>query len=239
MTGSGVYTTVDGDACEMEPGDLILTPNWMWHDHNNYGDEPMVWFDGLDLPLMVNLESVFFENHPDDVQPVVGHNISQKRFAAAGLVEAGMESPEAHSPLLRYPWGETDRALSELYDLRGGPIVALEYRNPVTGGPVVSTFGCEIHRVYPGTRTVGKRKVGSSVYVVFRGSGRSVIGGQAFDWGAGDVFVVPSWVALDHEAHESSDLFVLTDAPVLKALHQYREEVLSTQQPIERVFDPR
>ena len=41
------------------------TPNWMWHDHNNYGSEPMVWFDGLDLPLMVNLESIFFENHPD------------------------------------------------------------------------------------------------------------------------------------------------------------------------------
>ena len=65
MAGSSVYTTVDGDACEMEAGDLILTPNWKWHDHNNYGDEPMVWFDGLDLPLMVSLESIFFENHPD------------------------------------------------------------------------------------------------------------------------------------------------------------------------------
>ena len=78
MTGSGVYTTVDGDACEMEPGDLILTPNWMWHDHNNYGDEPMVWFDGLDLPLMVTLESIFFENHPDVQQPVRGHGLSEQ-----------------------------------------------------------------------------------------------------------------------------------------------------------------
>ena len=58
MTGSGVYTTVDGDACDMEAGDLVLTPNWNWHDHNNRGDEPMVWFDGLDLPLVTSLESI-------------------------------------------------------------------------------------------------------------------------------------------------------------------------------------
>ncbi|MGH2376376.1 MAG: cupin domain-containing protein, partial [bacterium] len=33
MTGAGAYTTVNGDAVEMEPGDLILTPIWNWHDH--------------------------------------------------------------------------------------------------------------------------------------------------------------------------------------------------------------
>ena len=43
----------------------MLTPNWNWHDHNHHGDEPMVWFDGLDLPLVATLESIFFENHPD------------------------------------------------------------------------------------------------------------------------------------------------------------------------------
>ena len=95
MTGSGVYTTVDGDACEMEPGDLILTPNWMWHDHNNYGDEPMVWFDGLDLPLMVNLESIFFENHPDVQQPVRGHGLSEQLYAAPGLAPAGEDARPA------------------------------------------------------------------------------------------------------------------------------------------------
>ena len=42
LTGSGVYTTVNGDACDMEPGDLVLTPIWNWHDHNNRSDEPMI-----------------------------------------------------------------------------------------------------------------------------------------------------------------------------------------------------
>ena len=113
MTGSGVYTTVDGDACEMEPGDLILTPNWMWHDHNNYGEEPMVWFDGLDLPLMVNLESIFFENHPDLQQPVRGHGLSEQLHAGPGLAPAGEERDPLNSPLLRYSWANTERQLEE------------------------------------------------------------------------------------------------------------------------------
>jgi len=31
----------------MYPGDLVLTPNWTWHDHANDTDEPMIWLDGL------------------------------------------------------------------------------------------------------------------------------------------------------------------------------------------------
>jgi gentisate 1,2-dioxygenase len=100
LASSGVYTTVNGDAC-----DLILTPIWNWHDHNNRSDEPRVWFDGLDLPLLTTLESIFFENHPQQQQPVDGHNLSEQGFAGLGLRKMGASSPFAHSPLLRYRWG--------------------------------------------------------------------------------------------------------------------------------------
>ena len=236
MTGRGVHTTVDGDACDMEPGDLVLTPNWSWHDHNSSGAEPMVWFDGLDLPLVTALESVFFEAHPDERQAVSGRNLSERLFSGAGLREVGAPSPAAHSPLLRYPWAETDRALESLHLARGGPLVSLEFVNPVTGGPAVATFGNEMHRIYPGSRTPARRKTGSSVYVVFRGSGRTVIGGIAMEWGAGDVFVAPSWAAVDHEAFETADLFAITDAPVLRALHLYRERAEPEPQEITATF---
>lgn len=232
MTGSGVYTTVNGDAAHMEPGDLILTPNWNWHDHNNKSDAPMVWFDGLDLPLATMLESVFFEIHPDYVQPVEGHNLSERTFTGVGLREIGAVSPPAHSPLLRYRREETDRALDALYRARGGPMVSLEYVNPMTGAPAVATFACEMHRIYPGARTPGRRKTGSSIYVVFQGTGRSVIGGQLFEWSPGDVFVTPSWAAVDHEADETADLFAVSDRPVLQALHLYREDMLPRPQEI-------
>ncbi|HLH68817.1 MAG TPA: cupin domain-containing protein [Candidatus Dormibacteraeota bacterium] len=238
MTGHGVSTTVDGDACEMEPGDLILTPNWQWHDHNSSGDEPMVWFDGLDLPLVSSLEAVFFENHPRDRQPVQGRNLSEQRFTAVGLREAGAPSMPAHSPLLRYRWTETDRALESIHRLRGGLMASVEFINPLTGGPAVATFGNEMHRLFPGGRTPTRRKTGSSVYVVFRGRGRTVVDGMEMPWKAGDVFVTPSWSAVDHEAFEVSDLFAISDAPVLRALHLYREEEAAEPQPITGLFDP-
>jgi gentisate 1,2-dioxygenase len=236
LTGSGVYTTVNGDACDMEPGDLILTPNWNWHDHNNRSDQPMVWFDGLDLPLLTTLESIFFENHPDQLQPVNGHNLSEGSFVGVGLRELGATSPVGHSPLLRYRWTETDRTLEALHEKRGGPTSSLEFTNPLSGGPAVSTFACEMHRLYPGMRTASSRKTGSSVYVVFHGTGYSVIDGVRFDWGPGDSFVVPSWSRVDHEALERADLFAISDRPVLETLHLYREEALPGTQPIDGTF---
>ncbi|NIO11082.1 MAG: cupin domain-containing protein, partial [Deltaproteobacteria bacterium] len=35
VEGSDTFTTVNGQKFLMEPGDLILTPNWTWHDHIN------------------------------------------------------------------------------------------------------------------------------------------------------------------------------------------------------------
>jgi gentisate 1,2-dioxygenase len=238
LTGRGVYTTVNGDACEMEPGDLVLTPIWNWHDHNNRGDEPMVWFDGLDLPLLTTLESIFFENHPAQLQPVDAHNLSEQRFAGVGLREIGASASPAHSPLLRYRWGETERTLEALHHTRGGSLVSLEFVNPLTGAPAVSTFACEMHRLYPGARTPTRRKTGSSVSVVFQGHGDSVIDGVRFAWGPGDIFVTPSWARVDHEARERADLFAISDRPVLQALHLYREEELAEPQETCGTFVP-
>ncbi len=238
LTGSGVYTTVNGDACQMEPGDLILTPIWNWHDHNNQSDDPMVWFDGLDLPLLTTLESIFFENYPNQLQPVDGHNLSEQGFAGVGLREMGITSPASHSPLLRYRWSETERTLETLRQAHNSPMISLEFVNPLTGTPAVSTFACEMHRIYPGTRTLSKRKTGSSVYVVFQGKGHSIINGVSFEWSPGDIFVTPSWASVDHEVSERADLFAISDRPVLQALHLYREEELPEHQEITGTFIP-
>jgi gentisate 1,2-dioxygenase len=77
------------------------------------------------------------------------------------------------------------------------------------------------------------------VYVVYRGHGRSVVGGIAMDWGPGDVFVVPSWASLDHEAMDGpADLFAISDRPVLNALRIYREETLAEHQEARDTFQP-
>jgi gentisate 1,2-dioxygenase len=102
----------------------------------------------------------------------------------------------------------------------------------------VNTFACETHRLYPGERTTSRRKIGSSVYVVFQGSGRSVINGVRFEWGPGNIFVTPSWASVDHEANARADLFAISDRPVLQVLYLYREEELAERQEIIGTFVP-
>ena len=52
IEGEGAYTAVDGERTMMQPGDFVITPSWTWHDHGNDTREPMVWLDGLDIPLV-------------------------------------------------------------------------------------------------------------------------------------------------------------------------------------------
>ncbi|MFD7379983.1 MULTISPECIES: cupin domain-containing protein [Streptomyces] len=240
MTGSSVYTTVDGDACWMEPGDLVLTPNWAWHDHTNKSDQPAIWLDVIDVVLVATLETVFFEDHPVGMQELIGHGVSERRFGGPGLQSVSAPADtKPHSPLLRYPYAQVDAALEALHEKDGGQSVTLEYKNPVTGGPAIPTITCQMTRIYPGGPTPPRRQTGGQIHTVFRGRGRSVIGGTEFEWGPGDVFVVPSWVTVEHEVTETADLFIGSDRAVLEALHLYREREMSERQEVTDVFKPR
>ena len=239
LEGDGVYTTVNGDACDMHPGDLVLTPSWTWHDHNSSSERPMIWFDGLDMPTVNALDAIFFENYSDEMlQPVEARNRSERLYPAKGLLPAGSSARPGpgHSPLLAYRWADTDAALDGLLEEGGGPMASIEFTDPTSGRPVMPTMACEMHRLLPGARTNAGRRVGSSVLVAFRGSGATVINGSRFEWGAGDMLAVPSWAVVDHEAGEPSDLFAITDAPVLKALGLYREVTLDAPQEVTGAF---
>lgn len=78
------------------------------------------------------------------------------------------------------------------------------------------TLRAEVCRIRSGSAVPAQRKVGSSVVLVHQGSGSSTVDGTQFQWQHGDVFVVPSWTQVEHRAVEQSDLFVLSDTPVLE-----------------------
>ena len=61
IEGGGAYTAVEGERVEMYPGDLVLTPSLRWHDHGNDSDRPIVWLDGLDIPIVGFLSAGFAE----------------------------------------------------------------------------------------------------------------------------------------------------------------------------------
>lgn len=228
LEGSGAYTTVEGDKCYMEPGDLILTPSWTWHDHNNEGDQPLIWMDGLDTPLVHNLEATFYEAFPEDQQPIVSVGESERKYASGALRPAWEEATAPYSPLWHYKWDRTHQALRSLAQTDCSPFddVALEFSDPATGGPVLRTMSCWIQLIRPGVNTKAHRHTSSAVYQVFRGQGHSVINGRRFDWSEGDFLVVPSWAWHEHanDTDQEAILFSIQDIPVMKTLALYREE---------------
>jgi gentisate 1,2-dioxygenase len=244
LEGSGVWTLVNGDPIHMAPGDLVLTPSWTWHEHHNPGPEPMIWFDGLDLPLVRNLDAIFFEPGGDDLSGYepVHWSRSEMRYGSAGLLPVAdgqvvVQDPASgrYSRLLAYRWPATDAALSRLIESTGRREASVRYADPATGRDIMPTLRAELHRVLAGHRTQTVRATGSGIWVVYRGSGATVIDGRRFRWTAGDMFVTPSWAAVDHEAGDDADLFLVSDRPALEALGLARTE--EAQQQDVRVDD--
>jgi gentisate 1,2-dioxygenase len=68
------------------------------------------------------------------------------------------------------------------------------------------------------------RSTDATVFCVAAGRGQSVIAGETFFWSGHDIFMVPSWATVTHEAHDESVLFSFSDRPLQKAIGLWREE---------------
>ncbi|MEE9274881.1 MAG: cupin domain-containing protein [bacterium] len=231
IEGEGAYTTVEGDRCILDRGDFVFTPPWTWHDHGNDSERPVIWMDGLDIPLVAEMDASFFEPIGDHPAPAPKpKEDSESRYGSGALLPAWREPAGAVSPLLLYKWAQTEEALRRLARVDASPFddVAMEYVNPTTGGPVLPTMACWIQLIRPGVRTRAHRHTSSAVYLAAEGRGESVIGGVRFAWERGDMFAVPSWLWHEHAAAEGEEgiLFSIHDTPVMKSLGLYIEEAL-------------
>src|SRR3982074_1385855 len=61
IEGQGAYTAINGEKAIMSPGDLVLTPGGKWPHQGNDPAQPMVWLDGLDIPLVAFFDVGFAE----------------------------------------------------------------------------------------------------------------------------------------------------------------------------------
>jgi gentisate 1,2-dioxygenase len=233
IEGTGAYTAVDGERVYMAPGDLILTPSWAWHDHGNETDQRVVWMDGLDIPLIASLEAMFFQFYSDTQVPSTRPaNASKQLHGHTHLSPTWIKEKTRSSPLLLYSWDRTREALNALRDHEGSAFdgVALEYRHPLTGGPVMPTMSCCVQLLRSSEHTKAHRHTGSAVYHVFQGEGMTLIDGQRFNWSKGDIIALPPWALHEHANASSSEdavLFSIQDTPVLQALGLYCEETLT------------
>lgn len=233
IESEGGYTNVNGEPIPMLPGDLVLTPNWAWHDHANDSPLPMMWLDGLDSPLVRLLDAVFQEYFPFERQELSSaRGLSHVKYGSGALRAAGEASVERHSPLMHYAWSETKAALDNLADVDNGSPhdgLIMEYTNPVNGGHVMPTIACFVQRLKPGERTAAHRHTSSTIYHVVDGSGCSIVGGHNLEWQSKDTFCVPNWTSHQHmnlSTTEPAYLFSFNDLPVLQALDLWREETV-------------
>lgn len=201
IEGDGAFSAVNGEKVRMEPGDLILTPSWSFHDHGNEGSDPMVWVDGLDVPLMTYFKIQFFEDW------------QEPRFPSQD-----MSGPSN----LRYPWAEMQRRLDAL----PGAYAVAQYLQRIGGQPISRTLGAQAERIDAGTSSPPRQSTQSYVYIVRSGSGRTRFGSETIEWTAGDTFAIPTWQEFVHESgSETVYLFAMHDRPLIDALGYYQERV--------------
>jgi len=229
VEGTGAYTAVDGERATMHPGDFIVTPSWTFHDHGNAGNAPVIWLDGLDIPIISFFDAGFAERYPEEVQPSLRPEGDAHARYGENLLPLEYQPASRTTPVFSYPYAKTRQALSRLRSA-GEPHpshgIKLQYANPATGGYAMPTIAAFIQLLPAGFRGRPHRSTDGTVFSVVEGRGRSKVGKEVFEWGPKDVFVVPSWHEVSHEAAEEAVLFSFSDRPVQKALGIWREEEL-------------
>jgi gentisate 1,2-dioxygenase len=198
----GAVTIVNGRRCEMREGDVVLTPPMCWHGHINESGRRTIWFDAANMPAICALDASFFE--PGTRQ--------DERFWEVGA-DGAFE--------YRYP-GEDMR--QRLEAAAPGADGARSVRYMRNGGSVMPTLDLYLARV--SERTKARRATYNAICLVVSGEGRSTVGERTFEWSRHDVFTIPHWTWVSHEARgAAADLFIVTDRAIYERLDLLREEL--------------
>ena len=238
IEGSGAYNAVDGERTAMHPGDFVITPSWTWHDHGhkghgngNAGNEPVVWLDGLDIPIVRLLNASFAEPGAADTQIMTRPEGDSLARYGNNLLPVDWKPQVKTSPVFNYPYARTGEALAAL-SRNGDPDpyhgYKLRYVNPATGGPAMPTIGTFVQLLPRGFAGLPYRSTDASVYVCVEGTGETRIslpesGEISLHWTPRDIFVVPGWMKHTHHAAEDAVLFSFSDRPVQEELGLWRE----------------
>lgn len=227
LESTGGYTAVNGERCLMRRGDLITTPSWAWHDHENTGDGPLVWLDGLDVPLVNFFGAKFAEDHPRDQQPIERESDDSAARWGAGLRPFRGRHAASASPVLSYPYATARAALdrvaaSDAPDAHHG--WKMVYTNPMDGGHILPTIAAYLQRMPEGFATRAWRSTEATVFAVLEGEGTAKIGGAEWTFTESDVFVAPNWTWIALEARTDCVLFSFSDRAAQERLGIWRAE---------------
>jgi gentisate 1,2-dioxygenase len=227
LDGTNAHTTVNGEKTLMNFGDFVITPPMAWHDHGNQSEEPMVWLDGLDIPMVSLYDASFAEAFEQDAQPLSkGTGDSPARYGS-NMLPVDFERSGMASPIFNYPYARSRESLDVMqrqqeWDPCHG--LKLRYINPVDGGFAMPTIGTYLQLLPEGFSTAPYRSTDATIFVATEGHGKTIIDGQEFSWGPRDIFVVPSWKWVSHRVSEEAVLFSFSDRAAQQKLGFWRED---------------
>jgi len=227
LEGEGAYTTVDGERVPMHRGDFLITPAWTWHDHGNIGTEPVVWLDGLDIPLVRLFDAGFAEKSDHAMQDALRAEGDAAARYGSNLVPVDYQPrPSEPARLVTYSRAKTQQALHAIAKGPVDPHVGhkLRYVNPATGASPMPTIGAFAQLLPRGFDGRPHRSTDGTIHVCLEGEGEAALDDHTIRFAPNDVFVVPSWHALRLRTTGGAELFSFSDRPVQQALGLWREE---------------
>ncbi len=227
LEGDGAHTAVNGERTYMSRGDFVITPSMAWHDHGNLSDQPMVWLDGLDIPIVQFFDASFVEDLDTDEQKITHPPETSQILYGQGLLPIEKTFTGSNSPVFNYTFKSARAVLekmkeSQKCDPHHG--YKMHYANPLDGGyamPTIATFLQMLPRGFTGKPY---RSTDATVFVCVEGSGTTRIGEHLFSWQPNDVFVAPSWQHVLHQADSDSIIFSYSDRAIQEKLGFWREQ---------------
>ena len=220
VEGEGAWTTVEGEKCVMQRGDLILTPTGLWHEHGHDGAEPVVWLDVLDLPLVYYLEASY---HVDGQRQAVQPDSGERTYLHGGLVPSAVfERSRKPYPMLRYPWKQARAALEALATDRPElDAVQLSYVNPETGADAQNILAYHALMLRPGQTLVLPVRSPAMVFHLIEGGAEVQVEGQGFTLAEADTCCAPGYSSVrlvNRSARAPAFLFVADETPLHRKL---------------------
>lgn len=230
VEGAGAYTAVDGEKTLMQPGDFVITPSWTWHHHGHDADGPMVWLDGLDIPIAAFFGSTFREDHHRAEAALTRPAGDALARYGSGLLPVGWKAGSLNSPVFNYPWSRTREALHQLARA-GAPDAHLghlmRYVNPADGGWAMPTMATLVRLLPAGFTTAPYRSSDAMVFIAVEGGCTLTVGTQRFALATHDIAVVPGWTAYTLQADDGDcALFSYSDRAAQEKLGLFREQRL-------------
>lgn len=230
LEGEGGFTSVDGEKVLMSPGDFIITPTGVFHDHGANGENPVMWLDGLDVPVVQMLNAGFSADFPEKQMPSrrpIGD--VQARYAS-GLLPMEYRPSQAVSPLFHYPYARTRPALlalGEAGDWNSEYGLKLAFTDPTSGRSPIRSMGAYMQLLPENFEGELYRETDGAVFCVVEGSCEATVADQHWQVGRHDVFVVPSWAPRRFRTTEQCILFSFSDRPLQEHLGFWRTEIMA------------